>query len=467
MLIAVLDRMMPLREWRSPLQVACAAAMALVGCGRSRSATSEPSDAGGSPDGGAAEVSSACGAHDPFGPQLYPTSLPPAYEGPAQVERSTVKDLELIFHPLGSALPTHPPLVGLQPMPQLPLGASVWLSVAAGARPPDFGPAPQWSIVVRDKQGGRVLLGAAFNPSDTIPSPVPLGVVAPACSGPNPDTCARGTTITYATVDIVGDRTVTIADGATATVSIGGIDYVVRVSAQTVAVPASTQLCPDYFPPGGLAVDVQAKDLASLGGALTVDALPACVEGNVVVESANFAITGVDFRTGYEGPAVYSHKVDNYLLFSVMGLTSLTGDSPMLQIYAPGLIEEPSVGDEFWASLTSASGAAPTVAVLRKAQSGPLLLAWASGPAPFDAAFTAAIAQRLGVQVDTQERCAYAAAAPSGTSGVVSLWDTFFQTSPPVRVASETTAIVSIAGADFNVWATGEGSYVSFTLQAR
>jgi len=34
-------------------------------------------------------------------------------------------------------------------------------------------------------------------------------------------------------------------------------------------------------------------------------------------------------------------------------------------------------------------------------------------------------------------------------------------------IASETTAIVSIAGADYNVWATGEGSYVSFTLQAR
>ncbi|HET6284430.1 MAG TPA: hypothetical protein VFH73_25965 [Polyangia bacterium] len=452
-----------------------------AGCGRSLPETSN--DAGRSlpetSDDAAPADAGVCGAHGTFGPKLSVSTVGPRagrYEGPALVERSTATELVLTFQPAGggtaNALPMHAKITELSPMPRLPIGAKVWLSkvpageaVSRGTFP--FPPLPPWSISVRERQGGRLLFGAAHNPSNEVPSPIALGAVKPYCTTASPDMCLQGVSVTYATVDVTGDRTVAVHDSETSIVPIGGFDYDVRVTAQELTFSADAAPCLDYSPSTGVSVDVRARDLGTLIKTLEVSAPPACSEGNADFEGAIFEIANVNFNTGYVGPAVYSHRVDNYFLFSVTGLTSLTGSPPMLQILAAGLLKEPCAGEEFWASLTF--GKWGSVAALRGPQRGPLLLASvAFARAPFDATTASALAQALGVAADAQEHCPYASSdSPYASNGVLSLWDVVFQTTPPVRVASQSAGMVPIAGRDYNAWVSGEGNLVSFTLQAR
>jgi hypothetical protein len=173
--------------------------------------------------------------------------------------------------------------------------------------------------------------------------------------------------------------------------------------------------------------------------------------------------------TSYEGPAVYSHRVDDYLLFDISGLTSLGADPPMLQIYAPGLLQEPAVGEELWVSLTALDGGTQRVAALRGRQRGALLLASVSAAVPFDATLETAIEAALGVKVESQAACAYAfdqsGDVPAGV--VVQLWDLVFGGTPAVRLGSESTGVVRLEGRDYNAWTSGFASHLGFTLQAR
>jgi hypothetical protein len=126
---------------------------------------------------------------------------------------------------------------------------------------------------------------------------------------------------------------------------------------------------------------------------------------------------------------------------------------PGIYVCTSGMFPEPKAGQEFWGSV-SGSG---YMGSLREARKGRLLLAGGYASPPFDAATAAAIERMLGVRANAQANCAY--------STVITLWDVLFETAPPVRVSSETTSTVQIAGNDYNVWVLGEGG-VWFALYA-
>lgn len=462
-------------------------ATVLDGCGSSpakspgdagsSSEVSSANDAGDtlpSPDAGA------CGFHDGFGAKVYSYTPGPQggrYEGPALVERSTATELVLSFQPAGTttgtSLPMHTKISNLGATPLFPIGAKVWLSKAPGGEPVSSGnfpfPPPQpWSIAVRDRQGGRLLFGAAYNPSNDVPSPIALGAVTPSCTTVSPDPCLKGANVTYSTVDVLGDKTVTVRDSETSIVPIGGFDYDVRVTAQKLAIPPGGVSCLDYSPSSGVTVEVRARDLAALVGTLEVGAAPACIKGNVDFEGASFAIGGLSFNAEYAGPAFYSRRVGDTFQFTVSGLTTSTGDPALLLIEAPRIFKEPRVGEEFWASVAVVQQLGQ-VATLRGPKRGPLLLGTlAFALAPFDATTASKVEQALGVAANAQERCAYASSdSPYAVNGVLSLWDVVFGSTPAVRLPTLSTGIVPIAGRDYNTWVSTEGNLISFTLQAR
>jgi hypothetical protein len=378
------------------------------------------------------------------------------YDGPATIERSTAEELVIAFQPSGVPLPMHASLRRLDRMPMpLPLGAQVWLTKNPAGDPVDqpfYYPPPSWSIAVRDGQDGRLLLGAAYNPTGAIESPVALGTLSAACTTDDPDGCNRYGTRTYSTVDVLGDATVSIADSQTATVAIGGIDYDVRVSAQRVVAGTQSGGCADWQAIGGLAIDAQAKDLTSLAASLPAGAVPACAQGNADSKHISVFLYEVPNNTPYDGPVFYSGRSterSNCYLFEVVGLTSATGAPPHLEVCAaPDVFGEPAPQQELWATMPSSS-----VGVLRGPQRGPLLLAVASTAAPIPASDAAQIEQTFGVAVASQRRCDYAALDTAGS--VRPLWDVVFATTPPVTAPSDAITSIQIAGTAHRVWQDG------------
>lgn len=236
--------------------------LAAIGCGSSLPTQQTGTGGAGGVAGAGGGVAAACGTHPSFGTRLHATTVGPqggVYEGPATIERSWTDELVIAFQPSGMTTPMHAMLTGADPLPVLTVGAQVWLSKNPAGDPVDqpiYYPPPSWSVAVRDAQGGRLLIGAAYNPTGTIASPVPLGNTIGMCTTTDPDGCNSGGKITYSTVDVLGDATVTIADGQTATVAIGGVDYDVRISAAwPVAGPSAH--CGDWQPIGGVAVDAR------------------------------------------------------------------------------------------------------------------------------------------------------------------------------------------------------------------
>jgi hypothetical protein len=244
---------------------------------------------------GGTSGANACGTHDRFGPSLAVYTIGSAggspYDGPAIVEGSTNDELLLYFVLTGATggtggtgpdggLPAsnqamHASIIGLDPMPLLPPGAKLWLSKdPAGKQETDvlmYGIAP-WSISVRNRQGGDLLFGAARNDFNAAASPVRIGAVTPDCTAANvnPSGCTPGASVTYSSVEVEGDAPVVIHDSVPGTVTLGGIEYDVRATAQKLSAAGVT--CMDYhsWDDSGVALDVRAKNLAALVAALDV-----------------------------------------------------------------------------------------------------------------------------------------------------------------------------------------------------
>lgn len=425
---------------------------------------------------GGTSGSSGCGTHDRFGPKLAVGTVGSAggdsYDGPAIVERSTSKELLLYFVLPGatggtggtgpdSGLPAstqdiHATITGLDPMPLLPPGAKLWLSKSPAGNQESgvlmYGIAP-WSISVRNRQGGDLLFGAARNEFNVAASPVQIGAVTPDCTAANvnPSGCTPGASVTYSSVEVEGDPPVVIHDSVPGTVTLGGIEYDVRATAQKLSAAGVT--CEDYHSSddSGVALDVQAKNLADLVAALEVGDPPSCGEGNDPDRWTSFEMTGVDVGATYEGPVFYlgrdSYYPDAYD-FSIPGLPGSTGSPSVLIIgNATPILSEPAVGQEFWLSFRDLD-----LQALREAQQGPVVLAqfWESGSAD---AFSQ-LAELLGITVSAEARCTYAATL---------LWDAVFGTSPPVRVRSGTTGTLDIGGRSYGAWVWGFGT-LSITI---
>jgi hypothetical protein len=399
--------------------------------------------------GGNGGAPASCGAHEPLGPRLWVRTLGTpggVYDGSAVVERSTVDDLVLYFVAATGAM--HATITGWRPMPILPVGAQVWLSKSpAGDQAADvlqYGIYP-WALSVRDLQGGHLLFGATRNFPGSEFDPIAKGTATATCTAPNPDFCARTTSVTYSEVELLGDLPVTVRDGETAIVQIDGIEYDASVTAQYVSL-TTTPICADWHPGNGIALDIQARDLASLTRDLATGGLPACVEGNDRRLGAF-----IDFDRTYEGPVFFSRRNpnNNDYLFETGGIS--TGAALFSLSTDAGVFAEPTVGQEFWLS-TAGFG----VAVLRKANRGELVLAHFSRGAPIDATDGAAIAVILDIAVSTEQNCVYAPDMP--------VWDIVFGTTPPVRVKSGSTGTLRIEGKDFNVSATAMGRGASFTI---
>jgi hypothetical protein len=243
-------------------------AVPLWGCGREADPASDSGVGGG-----------LCGVHDSFGPTLQVSSDAPydhwgTYDGPAVVGISTSSNLWLFFElsadaDAGTPGPHGARLSGLDPMPVFPVGGKVWLSKDPVGDPynsPLYG-GWGWALSLRDREGGHLLLGAAFRIG---------GPAAPIAWSPPTDVCAvdnsqcpgRGSQVFYQAVEVHGDSTVTIENGHTATMQLDGLDYEVRVAANRVTSPLPGKSCdlPDYVPEneGGVFVDVRAKDLSTL-----------------------------------------------------------------------------------------------------------------------------------------------------------------------------------------------------------
>lgn len=154
-------------------------------------------------------------------------------------------------------------------MPLLPVGAKVWLS----DNPPNGNTQralqyydPPQSISVRDREGGTLLFGAARDDFDTVASPVRIGAPSDDCTGPNPgaSSCSASPTITYEAIEIEGDTPVVVHDSQPGRISLGGVDYDVRLAARRLSERTGFN-CGNQ---DGTALDIQAVDLATLAAAL-------------------------------------------------------------------------------------------------------------------------------------------------------------------------------------------------------
>jgi hypothetical protein len=244
-----------------------------------------------------------CGVRDAFGTHLRVSGADISdgprdmYDGPAAVERSTNDDLLLAYtapqttgtdaggaDPDAAAQPatplSHAVITGLEPMPLFPLGAKVWLSVyfvnIAGIN--TLIRTNPWSIEVRDREGGVLLFGAALNPWDGGPrSPVPISAPAADCTiGDYKPQCSQNTgtgtwTMTYQSVTMQGDTSVVLHDSQPGKVSLGGIDYDVRLTARKLGGNCYLNLSPNE---DGIALDIQASDLPSRVAGLDIGTPP-------------------------------------------------------------------------------------------------------------------------------------------------------------------------------------------------
>jgi hypothetical protein len=371
-------------------------------------------------------LSPSCGTHDPLGRRLYGVTdgVPVSYDGPAVIERSSPSELVIAHQPAGAGLPLHTKVYDLGSPPMFPVGAKVWLST-------DY----HQSIVVRDQEKGRLLFGSINNPGAAAPAPFPIQVrdtcttIAPLCTG----------TIVYGTIDVMGETVVSIYDSETRIVTIDGIDYDVRVTAQNEWL---TSTCPDYLPAHGSSIEFRAHDLACLARSLAPGTLPACGVGN---DEVNVSLSSQDFTI--DGPVFYRGRSDvTATCYEFDDVAGVQASLPAFELCAdPGIFPEPFPGQEFWVTRSGTDAIA-----LREPQRGPVVIGRVAAIPPFDAATMMAASEALGIAVGAEWRCDYGIAE----SGGIASWDIVFNTSPPTRVPSETITPVQIGGRDYKAWAS-------------
>lgn len=453
------------------------------GVGGTGSTPSGGKSSGGSAAGGATHGGSAgspggapgaCGERDSLGPKLYVSVLDPnrqlaagVHEGRAVVERSTNTELVLTFEPrdagttpesagsggdggtAAAAAVFHAKFTGVPDAARFAPGAQLWLTLLYSVPTSWFTPPPAWSASIRDRENGTLLFGASYNDFDSAAAPIQVGARMPTCMGPSPDTqCAPTATVTYSSLEVLGDETVVVDDSATETVMLGGVPYDVRIHAQQQS-STDPPRCVDYVAPGGVTLDIGALHLDELVKTLDVDTAPACSQGNDPSIAFDFSFYGVDSETTYEGPIAYRGRDPNNegaYEFDAPGLTGTTDLAPTVSIVgAAGLLPEPAVGQEFWLSYQGTR-----VHALRESQSGPVLLAqgWSFGTEVQRLATD--FGNVLGVPMRVEDVCEYTPVSP--------LRDTIFETVPEVRVPSGTAGTLVIDGHTSRVWTWSEGS---------
>jgi hypothetical protein len=435
----------------------------------------------GAQGGGSGGVSaSVCGARAPFGPRVSMVSgasgssgaagmIVSVYEGPATVERSTTDELLLryvpsqaapdggVADPDGGASPTAPILHwsirGLAPMLPFPLDAKLWVSTHVTDNPATFYHTDPWSLAVRDREGGTLLFGAALDPIAIAPSPVPIGSPGADCVVPDYKTGCTGNsndtvTMTYESVAVQGDTAVVIHDSQPGKVSLGGVEYDVRLTARRIA-PSCWF---NSVNQDGIALDLQASNLSSLLAGLDVGPPLSCREGNDPSHGAYFDLNAIAEAT-YDGPVVFQGvEADTTTYdFGVPGLRRTDGTPAQLRIEgAAASMTVPSVGQQYWLSWASQT----SVEVLRESQQGPIVL----GVFYFDAQPDGAqkLADLLGTNVSLERQCAYTES--------IDLWDAVFGAAPGVRVTSGTSGTFSAGGHTYRAWVWGSSSAVGITI---
>jgi hypothetical protein len=442
---------------------------------------------GGGPTGtGGAFIVGACGAHLPFGPALQADTVGApggSYDGPAIVERSTSTDLYVYFDPSqsggtpdggapdggtandgggdGSAAPVsgfHVKLRGLSPMPLFPLGAKVWLSKSPAGNQiddPSVSGIEPWALSIKDGKDGHVLLGATrnfFAPSPA--TPLQLTSVSPVCTSadPLPPACVLNGTIQYSSAIALGDNMgYRLVDSQTTTVPIQGVNDAVTMTAQQEYGTISST-CPQYQLPGGVALDVQATDLATRAYTLDVGALPACSEGSGTQTFLSFVLRGLPNDAAFEGPVTFSAASSSQNIFTAPGVTSQTGDAVGLEVTgsASNLFPQTYVGHQYWLSHPDEN-----MFALRTTQGGSLVLAQMNLTPPIDAATAARVSRLLGFDVSPQARCVY---GPDANGVPQSLWDAAIGPAPASVVPSGFNQVVTIGNVVYEVSVWGEGT---------
>ena len=202
----------------------------------------------------------------------------------------------------------------------------------------------------------------------------------------------------------------------------------------------------------GLALDVRARDLASLGAALTVDALPACSDGNGTA-GADSRLVNTTVQT-YDGPVHFMslNTEYNYLYFS---LDNLPG--ALLQLRVPSdLFPTPAANTAFWLTQYEFGTMA-----LRPAQGAPFVVLVLSTSVLGLPDST----RELGVPVTVEARCDYGPQSSSIGSEPARLWDLVLGTNPPVRVPTATVVPLQIGGRNYTA-SSGKGGH-GYALYAR
>lgn len=443
-----------------------------------------PAVTGGSATGGTSAPatgdagSDLCGEHGDAGisPLLSDLNYPMAgvYDGPAIVERSTRDELIIYFAASNSGVDaatgsggssptevaTHLQVNGLKPDSLLVPGTKVWLTKepAGGQRfDPMYG-AQAWAFTVRDHQGGRLLFGAQSGASSSSAAPIASGAVTDDCTVHLTSRVAclgAGSSITYASVEVKGDTIKLVHDAETQTITVGGLDYEVTVIARQEHPAGGT--CADYHSPLTPSLGIQVKDMSAVRATFDVGNPPACGQGNDTDPKLELGLSNVYSSTSYDGPIYYAGKGatdPSEYDFTVPGLTSVTGTSPVLTSVqgAAQLMAEPIVGQEYWLTVVPGS-----VSVLREANRGSIVLAKGYGS---DSTLASDTRSALGFPVSAVSNCVY---GPNFQGESMQLMDAQFDADTTVRVESGTLGDIRIAGVPYRTWVWSE-SLVFFTI---
>jgi hypothetical protein len=236
--------------------------------------------------------------------------------------------------------------------------------------------------------------------------------------------CQPGIT-TYYTVDVQGDPPVTLRDGESAAIQVGGRPYDVRLLSRRE--PPRGFQCADYTPQDGNCFDARAQNLTGI--TFDTGVAPACVEGNDRIPYVSFyapsrTFDGQVFYLGRSGAGA-----DGARLFGSGGVSAV-------QLSAPGdVFTEPTVGQEFWLTATD------WIQALRGPQRGEILLSTVrAGAFP-------EIAQVLGITVTAEQDCAYSVDRYGAT---IFLSRSVFASTPPTRIRSGSVGIVTLGGHSYH-----------------
>ena len=391
------------------------------------------------------------------------------YDGPAIVERSVGGELILAYDVPGSGgagggggsggdagTLRHVRIGGVEAEPTFPPGARVWLSKGQDPTGGFVAPQPR-SFSIRTGQSGTLLMGAALNAFTVVSSPVAIGAVQAVCTASAADGClAPGSTVTYSEVTVSGDSPVVVHDGTLGEIALGGVRYDVRVMAQMTTEATGAGNCADYFPFGGVSLDVRAQSLAALAAGLPVGSGPACGQGNDARPDVSFGVYEVSLPAGFEGPVTYAGLdplQPGAFAFDIPGRPPLSNGGParLFITHAASLLSEPAVGQQFWLSYPSWMSQA-----LLESQGGPVVIAQAVGTP--QAGTLTPLSTALGVDVTLEKACSY------GSS--LDLWRARFATTPAVSVLSGTTALVAIGGRSHRAWMWSEYGFSLTVVRA-